>query len=72
MGKFALMRGDETQEEPEIENLEKEVLDVLVNQLGHKMADARAMVAQAIKQGPAFTTAEELFDAVYRIQKNSQ
>jgi Holliday junction DNA helicase RuvA len=71
MGKFALLREDEEQDLPEIEDLEKQVIDVLVNQLGHKIADARTMVAQAIKQGPAYTTAEELFDAVYHIQKDN-
>jgi Holliday junction DNA helicase RuvA len=71
MGKFALIREDEQPELPETEDLEQQVIDVLVNQLGHKLADARMMVAQAAKHGPVFTTAEELFDAVYRIQKNS-
>ena len=71
MGKFALMREDEKQDPPETEDLEKQVVDVLVKQLGHKVADARAMVAQAIKQGPAYATAEELFDAVYHIQKSN-
>ena len=71
MGKFALMREDEKQDPPETEDLEKQVVVVLVKQLGHKVADARAMVAQAIKQGPAYATAEELFDAVYHIQKSN-
>ena len=71
MGKFALMREDEKQDPPETEDLEKQVVDVLVKQLGHKVTDARAMVAQAIKQGPAYATAEELFDAVYHIQKSN-
>ena len=71
MGKFALMREDEKQDPPETEDLEKQVVDVLVKQLGHKVADARAMVAQAIKQGPAYATAEELFDAVYHIQQSN-
>ncbi len=70
MGKFALIREDEKQELPETEDLEKQVIDVLVKQLGHKVSDARAMVTQAIKQGPAYATAEELFDAVYQIQKS--
>jgi len=71
MGKFALMREDEEQELPETEDLESQVIDVLVKQLGHKVSDARAMVTQAISQGPAYATAEELFDAVYHIQKNN-
>ena len=72
MGKFALMREDEKPDMPEIEDLEKQVIDVLIKQLGHKMTDARAMVTQAVKESPAFTTAEDLFEAVYRIQKNNQ
>jgi hypothetical protein len=35
------------------------------------MTDARSMVTLAIKHGQAYTTAEELFDAVYHIQKNN-
>ena len=71
MGKFALMREDEKPDTPETEDLEKQVIDVLVTQLGHKLMDARAMVAQAVEQGTPYTTAEELFDAVYRIQKTT-
>ena len=71
MGKFALMREDDEPDLPEIEDLEKQVIDVLVKQLGHTMTDARSMVTLAIKHGQAYTTAEELFDAVYHIQKNN-
>jgi Holliday junction DNA helicase RuvA len=72
MGKFALIREDDQPELAEIEDLEKQVIEVLVKQLGHTMTDAKAMVAQAIEQGPVYTTAEELFDAVYRLQKSRQ
>lgn len=72
MGKFALMREDEKPDLPEIEDLEKQVIDVLVEQLGHKLTDAKTMVVQAIQQGQAYTTAEELFDAVYQSQKNNR
>lgn len=71
MGKFALLREDERQELIEIKDLEQQVIDVLVTQLGHRMTDARAMVARAIEMGSAYTTAEELFDAVYQVQKNN-
>jgi len=71
MGKYALMREDEQQDMPEIEDLEMQVIDVLVKQLGHKMTDAKTMVSQAIKQDPSYSTAEELFDAVYRLQKSN-
>lgn len=72
MGKFALIREDDKTELVETEDLEKQVIEVLVDQLGHTMTDAKAMVAQAIQQGPVHSTAEELFDAVYRLQKSSQ
>jgi len=71
MGKFALMRENDQQEQPEIEGIEIQVIDVLIKQLGHKRADAKTMVAQAVEQNPSVSTAEELFDAVYRIQKNA-
>jgi Holliday junction DNA helicase RuvA len=72
MGKFALIREDDKSELVETEDLEKQVIEVLVDQLGHTMTDAKAMVAQAIEQGPVYSTAEELFDAVYRLQKSRQ
>jgi Holliday junction DNA helicase RuvA len=70
MGKFALMREEDQPEVTEIEDLELQVIDVLVKQLGHKRSDAKAMVTQAVQQNPGFATAEEIFDAVYRIQKD--
>ncbi len=70
MGKFALMREEDQPEVTEMEDLELQVIDVLVNQLGHKRSDAKAMVTQAIQQNPDFSIAEEIFDAVYRIQRD--
>jgi Holliday junction DNA helicase RuvA len=71
MGKFALMREDDRPEVTEIEDLELQVIDVLVNQLGHKRSDAKAMVSQAVQQIPDLSTAEEIFDAVYRLQRDA-
>lgn len=71
MGKFALMREDDRPEVTEIEDLELQVMEVLVNQLGHKRSDAKAMVTQAVQQNQDLSTAEEIFDAVYRIQRES-
>ena len=71
MGKFALMREDDRPEVTEIEDLELQVMEVLVNQLGHKRSDAKAMVTQAVQQNQNLSTAEEIFDAVYRIQRES-
>ena len=72
MGKFALMR--ET-EEPVVsidEDFEQQVLDVLVQQLGHKLAEARKLVKQAVHNNPSIATPEELFEEVYRAQKMQQ
>lgn len=66
MGKFALIRPAEAQEAPLVEDFSKQVLGVMINQLGHKAADARQMITKAMKRNTSITTAEELFDEVYR------
>ena len=45
------------------------VMDVLVAQLGHKTADARQMITDAIKRNSAINTAEQLFDEIYQGQR---
>ncbi len=69
MGKFALIRPAEAQKAPIVEDFSKQVLDVMIKQLGHKAADARRMITKAIKRNASITTAEELFDEVYRGQR---
>ena len=69
MGKFALIQPAEHQEAPLIEDFTKQVLDVMIKQLGHKPADARKMIAKAMKRNDTITTAEELFDEVYKGEK---
>ena len=66
MGKFALIRPDDYGEAPPVEDFSKEVLDVIIKQLGHRPADARRMIDKALKRNRSITTAEELFDEVYR------
>ena len=67
MGKFALIRPAEYQEQPpHVEDFLQQVLDVMVKQLGHKPADARQMVANAMKRNSSIASAEALFDEVYR------
>ncbi len=66
MGKFALIRPAEHQEAPLVDDFTQQVLDVLIKQLGHNAADARQMIAQAMKRNDSITTAEKLFDEVYR------
>ena len=69
MGKFALMRETKAPPAPGTEDIENQVIEVLCNQLGHKKADARAMVEKAMKLYAPINSAEELFEAVYRSQK---
>ena len=51
------------------EDFRKEVEQVMVNQLGHKLLEARKMIDEAMKRNPAIASSEELFDEVYRGQK---
>jgi len=70
MDKFALIRKSERKEElPGSENPFEQVLDVLVNQLGHKMPDAKKMIAEAMQRNSSISTPEELFEEVYRGEK---
>lgn len=43
-----------------------QVLKVLVEQLGHKSAEAKDLIHQALKRNEAISTPEELFDEIYR------
>ena len=69
MGKFALIRPEDRQSEPPVEDFSKQVLDVMIKQLGHRMADGRLMIEKALKRNNAIKTAEELFEEVYRGEK---
>jgi Holliday junction DNA helicase RuvA len=44
----------------------RQVLEVMTDQLGHRPADAKQMIAAALKRKETITTAEELFEEVYR------
>jgi Holliday junction DNA helicase RuvA len=69
MGKFALIRSEDSETASPDADFSKQVLDVMVKQLGHKAADARRMVDKALKLNPSISTAEELFDEVYQGEK---
>jgi len=71
MDKFALIRKTELKEIPVLEDFLKQVLDVLVNQLGHKVADAKKMIARAMKRNSSISTPEELFEEVYRSEEDA-
>ena len=69
VGKFALMRGDEIPEPAEVLDFKRQVEDVLVRDLGHKMSEAQKLVKEAMIRNPGIATPEELFEEVYRGQK---
>ncbi len=69
MDKFALIRQAEKVKIPVEEDAAKQVLDVLVGQLGYRVSDANRMIAAAIQRNSAITTSEELFEEVYRSEK---
>ena len=66
MDKFALIRKSQKEEVPIVEDLSKQVLDVLVDQLGYKIKDAKQMITDAMKRNSNISTPEELFEEVYR------
>ncbi len=49
----------------------EQVMDVLVTQLGHKASDAKRMIQMAIRRNRTISTAEELFDEVYKGDQQS-
>ena len=48
------------------EDIAQQVLEVMTEQLGHRPADARQMIADALERNDTITTAEALFDEIYR------
>ena len=66
MGKFALIRDEESDTPLPSEDFVEQVIGVLVDQLGHKMPQAKQMVMSAMKRKPLLATPEDLFDEVYR------
>jgi len=66
MNKFALIREADEVKVPVFEDFSKQVLDLLVIQLGHRKIDAKKMIAEAMKRNSAIATPEELFEEVYR------
>jgi Holliday junction DNA helicase RuvA len=69
VGKFALMREDTVLPPAEMEDFKKQVEEVLMKDLGHKLSEAQQLVKEAMLRNPAIVTPEELFEEVYRGQK---
>lgn len=73
MNKFALIKHETDQVPTTVdEDFTELVMDVLVAQLGHKTTDARQMIADAMRRSKDISTAEQLFDEIYRGQQNEQ
>ena len=70
VGKFALMREDQILVEAEVLDFKKQVEEVLVKDLGHKLSEAQRLVREAMLRNPNVSTPEELFEEVYRGQKD--
>jgi len=70
VGKFALMREDLIQADSDVVDFKKQVEEVLVKDLGHKLSEAQRLVREAILRNPNIATPEELFEEVYRGQKS--
>jgi holliday junction DNA helicase RuvA len=66
MGKFALIRENEIETPKPVEDFISTVLNVLVDQLGHRANEARQMIDEAMKRKPLISNPEDLFDEVYR------
>ncbi|MFH1674427.1 MAG: Holliday junction branch migration protein RuvA [Pseudomonadota bacterium] len=66
MGKFALIREPGRTEPKPIEDFVQQVQKVLVNQLGHRQSEAKKMISEALKRKTEISSAEELFEEVYR------
>jgi Holliday junction DNA helicase RuvA len=72
VGKFALMREDQIPIDLEVIDFKKQVEEVLVRDLGHKVNEAQRLVKEAMLRNSNISTPEELFEEVYRGQKETQ
>mmetsp|Transcript_541 Transcript_541/g.362 ORF Transcript_541/g.362 Transcript_541/m.362 type:complete len:201 (-) Transcript_541:1635-2237(-) len=66
MEKFIMPHLSEQKSSTVLKSFAEPVLDVLVNRLGHKVADANRMIEKALERSKSISTPEELFDEIYR------
>ncbi|MBW1650373.1 MAG: Holliday junction DNA helicase RuvA [Deltaproteobacteria bacterium] len=66
MEKFATHHSIEYKIEETKKELKNQVMQVLINQLGHKFAEADKMVEEILKQNPEITEPEKLFEQIYK------
>ncbi len=69
MGKYALLREEAASAAPAQPDFKEEVIEVLTRQLGHRPAEARRMVEEALKRVPEIDSTEALFQEVYRLER---
>ncbi|MFQ5957181.1 MAG: Holliday junction branch migration protein RuvA [Candidatus Brocadiales bacterium] len=69
VAKYALMSEEAPLEVSEPEDLKKQVVEVLVQQLGYKSGEANRMVEEAMERHPQISSPEGLFEEVYRSRK---
>jgi Holliday junction DNA helicase RuvA len=72
MAKYALLREPAAEPRRPAEDFKDEVLNVLTAQLGHRAAEARRMVEEALRRRPGIGSAEELFQEVYRVEQGAE
>jgi len=66
VGKYALLKKEAPQEPAGTQDVSRQVVEVLIKQLGHARSEAVAMVQAALERNPNAATPEELFEEVYR------
>jgi Holliday junction DNA helicase RuvA len=69
VGKFALMREEQVLAAEEVIDFRKQVEEVLVKDLGHRVSEAQRLIKEAMLRNPGISSPEELFEEVYRGQK---
>jgi Holliday junction DNA helicase RuvA len=71
MGKYALLREEIAPAADASPDFKEEVVEILTRQLGHRSAEARRMVDEAIRRAPQVESAEALFQEVYRLERGA-
>ena len=71
MDKFMLTDESVRKVSGHTEDFSQQVLEVMTQQLGHRPGDARQMIAAALNRNDTISTAEELFEEVYRGDSSS-
>jgi holliday junction DNA helicase RuvA len=72
VAKYALLRTEPAAPTRDVQvDFRDEVIEVLTGQLGHRAAEARQMVERALQRNPGVSSAEELFQEVYRAERGA-